>query len=114
MPGHSYSGSSAAGNPAAVFPPTPVAALNVNPGFFQLQVLIAACTAGRPTFEGWSSSTGTGTPDSNPGEWDPVAGEGDFDDATHYGSLFDIIDLFFIGRARYGLNVSGWSNVGAA
>lgn len=111
MPGHSYKGSTAGGNAPAAFPPTPVASYNGVTSFFELAVLIAACTAGRPGFIGYISDTGGGNPTTNPGEWFESDPEGAADTGTHYVDTEGSGAEFFIGRCFYGFNFSGWSNV---
>lgn len=111
MPGHSYKGSTARAAAQAVFPPTPVAAFDAGSGDFTLTILKSDAHAGRPTFEGYTGFTGTGNPTTNPGDWATAVDAGANDDATHYQERFVQTNEFFIGRTRYGLNVSGWSNV---
>lgn len=111
MPGHSYSGSSAGGNTGAVFPPQPFAVFDEGLTLIFLSVQIADSHAGRPTFEGYISASGAGNPTTNPGNWHPALDNGPSDTGTEYVETYEPDTGFFIGRARYGFNVSPWSPV---
>jgi hypothetical protein len=108
MPGHSYKGSSVSNPTAAIFPPTPVLSFGGGSTDFNLTVDKAACAAGRPTFEGYYSSTGTGNPTTNPGSWTAATDDGAHDDSTHYIESWTQVGIWAIGRTRYGMNVSAW------
>lgn len=110
MPGHSYKGSTAHSPSGPVLPPLPVAGFDDVTGNWKLTASVAASGAGRPTFEAFTSVSGTGDPTTDPGEWIPATFIMNSDGGGNYVAQYAEDSFWIIGRTRYGFNVSAWSN----